>query len=79
MSYAIVKVRSYSRYDIKGFGFRSTKFESTRSFATTKNTRVVRRAVDDCGRQMNYYGVINDKKCDQCCWGCDVICSNPGD
>ena len=36
MSYAIVKVRSYSRYDIKGFRFRSTKFECTRPFAATK-------------------------------------------
>jgi hypothetical protein len=47
MSYAIVKVRSYGRYDIKGFCFRSAKFESTRPFAATRNTGVVCRAVDD--------------------------------
>ena len=60
MSYAIVKVRSYGRYDIKGFRFRSTKFECTRPFAATKNTGVVCRAVDDRGREIIYYGVIND-------------------
>jgi hypothetical protein len=60
MSYAIVKVRSYVRYDIKGFRFRSTKFECTHPFAATKNTGVVCRAVDDRGREMNYCGVIND-------------------
>ncbi len=60
MSYTIVKVRSYGCYDIKGFCFRSTKFESTRPFASTRNTRFVCGAVDDRGREMNYYGVIND-------------------
>jgi hypothetical protein len=60
MSYTIVKVRSYDRYDIKGFHFCSTKFECTRPFAATKNTGVICRAVDDRGREMNYYGVIND-------------------
>jgi hypothetical protein len=60
MSYAIVKVKSYGRYDIKGFCFRSTKFESTHPFAATTNTGFVCRAVDDHGRDMNYYGVIND-------------------
>jgi hypothetical protein len=60
MSYTIVKVRSYIRYAIKGFQFHSTKFESSHPFVTTTNTRVVRMAVDDCGREMNYYGVIKD-------------------
>jgi hypothetical protein len=50
MSYANVKVRSYDCYDIKGFRFCSTKFESTCPFAATTNTRVVCRAIDDRGR-----------------------------
>jgi hypothetical protein len=41
MSYAIVKVRSYGRYDIKGFRFRSAKFESTRPFVVITNARVI--------------------------------------
>ena len=60
MSYAIVRVRSYGRYDVKGFRFRSTKFESTRPLAATTNTGVVCRSVDDRGREINYYGVIKD-------------------
>jgi hypothetical protein len=60
MSYAIIKVRSYYCYDIKGFHFCSTKCESTRSFAATRHTGVICRAVNDRGREMNYYGVIND-------------------
>jgi hypothetical protein len=43
---------------VNGFRFRSTIFEDARPLAATCNTGVVVRAVDDEGRETNYYGVI---------------------
>lgn len=60
MSRALVKVRSYGRYDVKGYRFRSTKFECTRPLAATTNTGVVCWSFDEQGREMNYYGTIKD-------------------
>ena len=60
MSIGSVTVKSYGRYDIKGFRFRSTKFEAVRPLAATTNTGVVARAIDPQGRETNYYGIIND-------------------
>jgi hypothetical protein len=45
---------------VNGFHFRSTIFEDAHLLAVTCNTGVVVRAVDDEGRETNYYGVIKD-------------------
>jgi hypothetical protein len=45
---------------VNGFHFRSTIFENARPLAATCNTGVVVRAVDDEGRETNYYGVIKN-------------------
>jgi hypothetical protein len=55
----LIKVRSYSRYDINGFQFRSTAFKALRPFAATTNSGVVTRAIDAEGCKTNYYGIIN--------------------
>jgi hypothetical protein len=41
MFYTIVKVRCYNHYDIKGFRFPPTKFESTHPFVVITNARVI--------------------------------------
>jgi hypothetical protein len=60
LSYGYVTVRRYGQYGVNGFRFRLTIFEDARPLATTCNTGVVVRAVDDEGRETNYYGVIKD-------------------
>ena len=60
LSIGYIAVKSYGRYDINGFRFFSTIFEDARPLAATCNTWVVVRAVDDEGRETNYYGVIKD-------------------
>jgi hypothetical protein len=60
LSYGLVKFRSYGRYDINGFQFRSTQFEAFRPVAATTNTRVVMRAIDAQGWETNYYRIINN-------------------
>jgi hypothetical protein len=59
LAYGMVKVKSYGRYDVNGFQFRSTKFEALRPLAATTNSGVVMRAIDAEGRETNYYGIIN--------------------
>ena len=60
LAYSSINIRSYGRYDVNGFRFRSTKFEATRPLAATCNTGVVTRAISAAGREINYYGVIKD-------------------
>lgn len=60
LSYGIVTVRSYGRYDVNGFRFRSTKFEATRPLAATTNSGVVASAIDAQNKESNYYGIIKD-------------------
>jgi hypothetical protein len=55
----LVKVRSYGRYDVNGFWFRSTAFRALHPLATTTNSGVVTRAIDVEGRETSYYGIIN--------------------
>lgn len=59
LSYGLVKVRSYGRYDVNGFRFRTTQFETLRPLAATSNCGVVTRAIDSQGKETNYYGIIN--------------------
>ena len=60
LSYGRVVVRSYGRYDVNGFRFRSASFEAARPRAATVNSGVVTRAVDAEGREINYYGIIQN-------------------
>jgi hypothetical protein len=55
----LVKVRSYGRYDVNGFWFRSTGFEVLCPLAATTNSGVVTSTIDDEGYKTNYYGIIN--------------------
>jgi hypothetical protein len=60
LSYESIVVKSYGRYDINGFRFRSTIFEASHPLATTTNAGVVMRAVDANGHESKYYGVIKN-------------------
>jgi hypothetical protein len=53
-----VTVRSYGRYDVNGFHFRSAPFEATRPRAAIINSGVVTRAINQQGQEINYYGII---------------------
>jgi hypothetical protein len=55
----LVKIKSYDRYDVNGFQFRSTTFEALRPLTATTNSGVVTRALDAEGCKTNYYGIIN--------------------
>jgi hypothetical protein len=59
LAYDLVKVRSYGRYDINGFQFHSTGFETLRPLAATTNSEVVIRAIDAEGCETNYFRIIN--------------------
>jgi hypothetical protein len=60
LSYGYVTIRRYGRYNVNGFHFHSTIFEDARPLVATCNIGVVVMAVDDEGREINYYGVIKD-------------------
>jgi len=60
LSYGKVSVRSYGRYDVNGFHFRSAKFEASRPLAATVNSGVMSRAISAQGHETNYYGIIQD-------------------
>jgi hypothetical protein len=60
LSYGYITIRSYGRYDVNGFHFRSTIFEDTHPLAVTCNTGVIVRAEYDEGQETNYYEVIKD-------------------
>jgi hypothetical protein len=59
LAYGLIKVRSYGRYDVNGFRFRSTAFETLHPLVTTTNSEVLTRAIIVEGRETNYYGIIN--------------------
>jgi hypothetical protein len=60
LSYKSVTAKRYSRYDVNGFRFRSTIFETYRLLATKTNTIVVTRAVDTQGHETKYYEIIKN-------------------
>ena len=60
LSIGSVIVKSYGRYDVNGFRFRTTKFEASRPLAATKNNGVVIRAEDMERHESEYYGIINN-------------------
>jgi hypothetical protein len=60
LSYGSIVVKSYDRYDVNGFHFRSTIFEASCPLADTTNTRVVTRVVDAKGHESKYYRIIKN-------------------
>jgi hypothetical protein len=60
LSYGMVRVKSYGRYNVNGFRFRSTKFEAVHPLSATTNSGVMTRAIDAEGQETNYYGIINN-------------------
>jgi hypothetical protein len=60
LSYGSVTAKSYSRYDVNGFRFRSIIFEDSRPLAATTNSGVVTRVVDEEGHETKYYGIIKN-------------------
>jgi hypothetical protein len=58
--YGSIVAKSYGRYDVNGFHFRSTIFEASRPLAATTNTGVVTRAIDADNHESKYYGVIKN-------------------
>jgi hypothetical protein len=57
LSYGSVTAKSYDRYDVNGFHFRSTIFEASRPLAATTNSGVVTRVIDE-GHETKYYRII---------------------
>jgi hypothetical protein len=60
LPYGSIVAKSYGRYDVNGFRFRSTIFEASRLLAATTNTGVVTRVVDAEGHESKYYGIIKN-------------------
>jgi hypothetical protein len=58
LSYGSIVDKSYGRYDVNEFCFRSTIFEASRPLAATINTGVVTRVLDADGHESKYYRVI---------------------
>jgi hypothetical protein len=58
LSYRSIVDKSYGRYDINEFRFRSTIFEASHPLAVTTNTGVITRTIDADGHESKYYGVI---------------------
>jgi hypothetical protein len=53
-----VTARSYDRYDVNGFPFRSVPFQGTRPQAATINSGVMTRAINEQEQKIKYYGLI---------------------
>jgi hypothetical protein len=60
LSYGSIVAKSYGRYDVNGFRFRSTIFEVSHPLAATTNTGVVTRAIDADNHESKYYEVIKN-------------------
>jgi hypothetical protein len=58
LAHGQVKALEYSRYDINGYHFRTTKLEAIRPLAATCNNRVVTSGEDASGVTANHYGVL---------------------
>jgi hypothetical protein len=60
LSIGSVTTKSYGRYDVNGYRFRSSIFESSHPMAATQNSGVVTRATDMEGHEACYYGKIKN-------------------
>jgi hypothetical protein len=55
LSIESVTAKSYGRYDVNGYHFRSSIFESSHPMDATQNSGVVTRATDMEGHEACYY------------------------
>jgi hypothetical protein len=53
-----VTARSYDRYNVNGFRFRSAPFEAAHPRTATVNSGVVTRAINEQGQEITYYRII---------------------
>jgi DeoR/GlpR family transcriptional regulator of sugar metabolism len=60
LSYESVIAKSYGRYDVNRFHFRSTIFEAYHPLAATTNIGVITRAIDAEGHESKYCGIIKN-------------------
>jgi hypothetical protein len=60
LSYGSIIAKSYGRYDVNEFCFRSTIFEASHPLAAITNTRVVTRVIDAEGHKSKYYEIIKN-------------------
>jgi hypothetical protein len=58
LAHGQVKALEYSRYDINGYHFRTTKLEAICPLAATCNSRVVTSGEDASGVTADHYGVL---------------------
>ncbi|WVZ97106.1 hypothetical protein U9M48_042663 [Paspalum notatum var. saurae] len=59
-SHTYVTAKNYSRYDVNGYRFRTTKLEKSRPLAATINSGVMTSAYDANDKLVNYYGVLQN-------------------
>jgi hypothetical protein len=60
LSIGRVTAKSYGHYDVNGYHFRSSIFESSHPMTATQNSGVVTRATDMEGHKAYYYGKIKN-------------------
>jgi hypothetical protein len=60
LSHGQVKALEYSRYDINGYRFRTTKLEANRPLATTTNSGVVTSGEDATSHVTDYYSILQN-------------------
>jgi hypothetical protein len=60
LSIGSVTAKSYERYDVNGYHFRSSIFESSHPMAATQNSGVVTRATGMERHDACYYGKIKN-------------------
>jgi hypothetical protein len=82
----LVKARSYGRYDINGFQFRSTAFEALHPLAATTNSGAVTRSINSEGCETKYeiinkileFSFAGNKELKVVFFDCDWFDSNNG-
>jgi hypothetical protein len=82
----LVKARSYGRYDINGFQFRSTAFEALHPLAATTNSGAVTRPINSEGCETKYeiinkileFSFAGNKELKVVFFDCDWFDSNNG-
>jgi hypothetical protein len=60
LSLGQVKALGYSRYDINGYRFRTTKLEVSHPLAATTNSGVLTSGEDATGHVTDYYGILQN-------------------
>jgi hypothetical protein len=60
LSLGQVKALEYSRYDINGYCFRTTKLEVSHPLAATTNSGVLTSGEDATGHVTDYYGILQN-------------------